>query len=183
MTQEEIDAVLALSPQEAAAIIKKKFRSKQTFETNPRGDQYFFLVDPTITIPSHVAQFMDENVAFSTAEDDIKDHVAKFARALVVSNEWGVVGYKEPSRTGHFLHLNVEPGYLERGGRIRRGVDPRVIPGLLVTLMTVKERLDASVHRLVTQIGTTRWWHDNGYLNEPRKKQDWSPREWFPGED
>lgn len=181
MNKLEIQSILAMTPLEAAAIIKEKFRAKQTFETNrPKDtDKYFFLVDPTITIPSSVLEVLPEESAFDTAAVMLWLVVGQFAQDLVAANEWGVVGSHIPRNreVGGFLHLIVQPGYLERGGRIRQGVDPRVIPGFLVTLMAVKERLAVTVKTLVDAMATPGWWREMGYLNADRRKQDWSPRE------
>lgn len=174
MNKLDIQAMLALSPQEAAAVIKKKFRARKWPEDKAREDNYHFLVDPTIAIPSSVFEVLDESTAFSIAYGELKDVMSDFADRLRKSNEWGVVGY---AIQDSFLYLSVRPGYLERNGKIRRSVDPRVIPGLLVTLDAVKERLDAAVKLLVDKMHYPRWWHEMGWMSAAPKKQDWTPRE------
>jgi len=174
MTNEQIEATLALEPRVAAAVIKEHFRAKQTFVIKPRGDVYFFMADPTIILPQEVIERRGPVSGMHDANFALKEFLAQFGERVVADNTWGVVGYNVLS---NFLELHVEPGYIERGGRIRKGVNPAVIPQLLVTLMRVKEQLQREVHQLAMAMGTTLWWRHRGWLEDTSRKQDWSPRE------
>lgn len=182
MTKEEIEATLALSPKVAAAIIKDQFRAKQTFETNIRGDKYFFLVDPTLTFPQEVLERRGLVSATGDTRYALKSMMEAFGEEIVRANmrsefDWGVVGYDVIGPDSSFFELHVEPGYMQRDGRIRRGVDPKVMPHILLTLMDIKEQLAARVKRLVDRMATAAWWQHQGLLESGFRKQDWSPRE------
>ena len=174
MTNEEIRRIQALSPREAAAIIMERFYFKRRFYRRVRGDAYFFLVDPTFHIPEAVLETMSRVTAEAVVDKTLRDDVlVDFGRAEVEMTDWGVKNF---GINAMFLHLFVEPGYLDRAGRVRPGVDPDDIPKLLVTLMHVKERLADEVRRFAAAVARPSWWRNMGFLSDPRK-QDWSPRE------
>lgn len=182
MTNEEYQDTLALDPKEAAAIIRDRFMPEIYPERVALGaaDFYSFLADPTFTIPDQAKEELGEIHAQGVAERVLKDFMASIGDDIVLSNmnlpklDWGVIG---SGVRDHFLLLHVHPGYVDRRGRIRKKVPHYKIPMLLVTLKSVKERVDRAVKNLVEVMSHARWWSDMGFLKDKPRKQDWTPRE------
>lgn len=180
MTDAEIRETLALSPRQAAAIIMDNFYFKRRFYRRVRGDAYFFVVAPTLNIPATVLEQIPKPVALAVAQKALRDELlVEFGQAEVEMTDWGVKNFQIKEVYGQdwmYLHLFVEPGYLDRSGRLRPGVDPREIPRLLVRLIQIKGRLYDELRRFAAVVARPAWWRDMGIVGDSRK-QDWSPRE------